>query len=458
MKQRFKEESVIFISVLKWLVLATVCGVIIGLAVTGFLRVLNASIFYTSQYSYYYFLLPLAMLVSTVALDLIDNHPEGEGSYGTDMVIEAVHKHAGKIKFLLVPVELVTTIITIAFGGSAGKECPGAQIGAWTSSQIANLLRFSEADRKKLVICGISGGFAAVFGTPIGGAVFGIEVLYIGSIRYDVLLPSFVAGIVSYQISSWLGVMYFYNPITFVPVFSDLFFVKMVIAGILFGFCCFILIETLALGKQLAAAIPLTKPAKAVVGGVILIVLALIFSTKYLGMGLNVMEGSLEGHNVPYFAFILKGVFTSITLNFGGSGGIITPIFFVGSVAGSVFSKFLGVDPAMLAAVGFVSLMAGAANTPIAASIMAVELFGPQVAPYAAIACVLSFVIAGHRSVYPSQVLSIKKSSSIKVELGAEIENVTPSFERREKSLLDLIRSIKHYIQGKKPDDGNPPG
>ncbi len=392
MKQRFKEESVIFISVLKWLFLASVMGIIVGLAVTGFLKILHSSIVFTNGYNYYYLLLPVALLLSTAITDYLA--PDA-GGHGTEKVIEAVHKRSGKIKAMVVPVKLVTTVITLALGGSAGKEGPCAQIGAGIASFFSDIFRFSDVDRKKFVICGISGGFASVFGTPIAGAIFGIEVLFVGSIRYDVLLPSFVAGIVSYQVSSWLGIGYFYNPVTFVPVFSDAFFIKMVTAGILFGFCSFILIESLHFGKKVSSMIPYTKPARAVIGGVALVVLTFIFSKEYLGLGLETMERALEGGEVSYIAFLVKCLFTTITLNFGGSGGIVTPIFFVGATAGSVFSHLLNVDPAMLAAVGLVSLLAGCANTPIAASIMAVELFGPQVAPYASIACVISFVIAG---------------------------------------------------------------
>jgi len=453
MKKRFKEESVIFISVLKWLFLASVMGIIVGLAVTGFLKILRSSIIFTNGYSYYYLLLPLALLLSTVITDFLA--PDAAG-HGTEKVIEAVHKRSGKIKAMVVPVKLVTTVITLALGGSAGKEGPCAQIGAGLASFFSDIFRFSDVDRKKFVICGISGGFASVFGTPIAGAIFGIEVLFVGSIRYDVLLPSFVAGIVSYQVSSWLGIGYFYNPVTFVPVFSDAFFIKMVIAGILFGFCSFLLIESLNFGKKVSSMIPYTKPAKAVMGGVVLVFLTFIFSKEYLGLGLETMERALAGGEVPYIAFLLKCLFTTITLNFGGSGGIVTPIFFVGATAGSVFSHLLNVDPAMLAAIGLVSLLAGSANTPIAASIMAVELFGPQVAPYASIACVISFVIAGHRSVYPSQVLSIKKSSSINVELGAELDKLKPSFQQREKSLIDFARLLIRFVRKRKKDE--PPG
>jgi H+/Cl- antiporter ClcA len=140
-------------------------------------------------------------------------------------------------------VKFVTTIITIALGGSVGKEGPCAQIGGGLASIFADLFRFDERDRKKLVVCGISAGFASVFGTPIAGAIFGVEVLFVGAIVYDVLLPSFVAGIISYQVSSELGITYFYHPIEFVPVFSQSFFIKVVLAGIFFGLCSVFLIE-----------------------------------------------------------------------------------------------------------------------------------------------------------------------------------------------------------------------
>lgn len=304
------------------------------------------------------------------------------------------------------------------------------------------MLRFDGDDRRKLVICGISGGFASVFGTPIAGAIFGIEVLFVGSILYDVLLPSFVAGIISYQVSTWLGLTYFYSPINFVPVFSDMFFIKVIIAGVFFGLCSFLLVETLKLGRWLSALIKLPMPVKSVLGGFIIAGLAFAFSNRYLGLGLNLIESALKGRDVPWDAFLLKSVFTSVTLNFGGSGGIVTPIFFVGSTAGSMFSKLLDVDSGMLAAIGLVSLLAGAANTPIAASIMAVELFGPKVAPYAAISCVISFVMTGHRSVYPSQVLSIRKSASIDVELGKELEKIRPELQLRERSVLAALKRI----------------
>jgi H+/Cl- antiporter ClcA len=429
------EETIIFFTILRWFVLATIIGVIVGFSTTVFLKALDWSIRLSSQYPYYFVLLPIALFSSI----LLTQHfaPTAEG-HGTEKVIEAVHKHSGKIQTLVVPVKFVTTIITIALGGSVGKEGPCAQIGGGLASIFADLFRFDERDRKKLVVCGISAGFASVFGTPIAGAIFGVEVLFVGAIVYDVLLPSFVAGIISYQVSSELGITYFYHPIEFVPVFSQSFFIKVVLAGIFFGLCSVFLIEALRF------------PWKGLIGGGLLVGLTFLFSKQYLGLGLDTIEASLKGETIIWYAFILKAIFTSITLNFGGSGGIVTPIFFIGATSGVFVAEILNVDPATFAAIGLVSLLAGAANTPIAASIMAVEYFGAKVAPYAAIACVVSFVMTGHRSVYPSQVLAIEKSRFIEATLGKEVEeiesHVRPGSRNVRVRFVKIVTTIKEKV------------
>ena len=394
MKRRLTEQAVLFISIMKWVFLATIIGIVVGLSTTVFLKILNWSRLLSNTFPYYFLLLPAALFLSAAIIKYLA--PDAEG-HGTEKVIEAIHRHSGKIKAIVVPVKLVATIITLAAGGSVGKEGPCAQIGGGLSSIFADIFRFSDNDRKKLVICGISAGFASVFGTPIAGAIFGVEVLFIGGILYDVLLPSFIAGIISYHISSSLGIAYFYHPINFVPVFSEGFFAKVVFAGIFFGICSALLIEMLKLGDKLSAQLRISKPLKGIIGGLALIGLVFIFSKQYLGLGLDTIQSSLEGIKIIWYAFLLKMIFTSITLSFGGSGGIVTPIFFIGATSGTLFATFLGLDTATFAAIGLVSLLAGAANTPIAASIMAVELFGPKVAPYATVACVISFLLVRHR-------------------------------------------------------------
>jgi len=157
---------------------------------------------------------------------------------------------------------------------------------------------------------------------------------------------------------------------------------------------------------------------------------------------LDSIESALQGGHLPWYAFLMKTVYTSVTLGFGGSGGIVTPIFFIGAAAGCLFASVLSLDIAAFSAIGLVSLLAGAANTPISASIMSVELFGPQLAPYATAACIISFLMTGHRSVYPSQIVAVSKSSSIEVEIGKEVETVEAKYKPAEKTVIGTASKI----------------
>ncbi|MFH1011642.1 MAG: chloride channel protein [bacterium] len=406
MKEVLKEESILAFSVIKWVLLATLIGLIVGCSTAGFLKALEAAIDFASGIPYYYLLLPLAMAMSALLVRWLA--PDAEG-HGTEKVIEAVHKRSGRINILVVPVKLVATVLTIAAGGSAGKEGPCAQIGAGLSSSVAGLFGFNDHDRKKLVICGISAGFASVFGTPIAGAIFGVEVLFAGSILYEVLLPSFISGVTAFQVSRALGITYFAHSIAVVPVFTEAFFIKVVLAGMVFGLCSVVTIEIVRRLGRIGSAMKLPLP--------------------------------------------LKALFTGTTLGFGGSGGIVTPIFFIGSTAGAAFANIVGLDPPTFAGIGLVCLLAGSANTPIAASIMSVELFGSKIATYATVACVISFLMTGHRSIFPSQVVAIRKSSSFDVEMGGEMQDVKGVPKIREDGLaakgLRFMRALARLTKRK---------
>jgi H+/Cl- antiporter ClcA len=273
-----------------------------------------------------------------------------------------------------------------------------------------------------------------------------VEVLFAGRLLYDVLLPSFIAGLVSYQMTSHMGIVYFYHPINFVPVFSQAFFINVIIAGILFGICAIMFIEIVhGIGKY-SEKLNINKPLKAILGGVILVLLAVVFSKEYLGLGIDTIKSTLAGHSTHWYSFILKAVFTGITLGFGGSGGIITPVLFTGAASGTFVATLLHQDIATFAAIGLVSVLAGATNTPIASSIMAIELFGPQIAPYAAMSCIISYFMTGHRSVYPSQVFIIKKSQFINFDAGSEVGEIKTeiSQESRIVKFLNYIAQKLH--------------
>ncbi|HOC91299.1 MAG TPA: chloride channel protein [bacterium] len=443
------EETVLFISVVKWVVLGSIVGALVGCSTALFLGLLDRAAESASRIKYYYAALPAALLASVALVNRFA--PDAKG-HGTEKVIEAFHRGRGKIKTEVVPVKLAATVLTIAAGGSAGKEGPCAQIGAGLAALVARLLRFDDTDRKKLVICGISSGFASVFGAPFSGAVFGVEVLFVGGMLYEALLPSFISGVVAYQAASSLGVEYFHHPIKLVPVFTGFFFAKVVVAGVFFGLVSLFFIETMKAFERISRSIKWREEWKALAGGAILAISAVALTDRHLGLGIDTIQAALEGQHTPWHAFAVKAVATSATLNIGGSGGVVTPIFYIGSTAGSLFGNMMNLDAATFAAIGFVAVLAGAANTPIAAGIMAVEMFGPKLAPYATVACVVSFLMTGHRSVYPSQILGAKKSSSLSVDVGADMEHLEAKYSPRKQS---LTARVSRFFGGIKESAGS---
>lgn len=295
-----------------------------------------------------------------------------------------------------------------------------------------------------MVLCGFCAGFACVFGAPIAGALFGIEILAVGVILYDVLLPAFVASLTAYQVSSALGITFFYYPLHFVPAFEQGFFLRLLAGGMFFGWLAYLLIGTIQRSTALTTAIPIWRPLKGLLGGGLLVALTLVFGRDYLGLGLNLMEGCIKGDSVLPYAFLLKALFTIITLSISRSGSVITPILFIGATAGSFFGRLTGADTGTFAAIGFVSVLAGATNTPIATSILAIELFGADVAPYAAVSCVISFLMSGHRSLYASQVLTISKSRGLEPELGEEIQHINTVSRPVRFNMMTRLRSWWH--------------
>lgn len=438
MQRKLTEQITLFASVVKWTCYASIVGIMVGLATTGFLRSLAWTSNQFGGVHDYYLFLPITLLVSSALVRWLA--PDAAG-HGTEKVIEAVHKRMGKIPFAVVPVKLVATVITLGGGGSAGKEGPCAQIGAGLASAFADLFRLEEVDRRKLVICGISAGFATVFGTPIAGALFGIEVLVLGQMFYDVLFPSFVAGIVGYHVANTLGVQYTHQAGCSVPLLTGWSLLEVIMLGVWCGLIALLLIETMKLGHKAFERLKWHWTFKALLGGVLLVAIGNFISRSYLGLGLGTIESGLKGEVLSAGAFFWKCVATSITLGCGGSGGVVTPIFFIGTAAGNLFAQLFN-EPyiAAYSAIGMVALLAGAANTPIAASVMAIELFGPQIAPYAAVACMVSFLIVGYRSIYPSQVLGIQKSASFTAPTGGPVGELDYApLAPRDNSLLGLV-------------------
>jgi H+/Cl- antiporter ClcA len=440
----YTEHTALVISTLKWAVLGAGAGICVGLGTRGFLWSLTRSTAIARSLTHgrvpVFVVLPLALpacawIIRTFAADA--------RGHGTEAVIAAVHQRSGRIDWLVAPVKLAATVLTLACGGSVGKEGPAAQIGAALTSLFADVLRLRDEDRRRLVICGISAGFAAVFGTPVSGALFGIEVLYLGQIDYSVIFPALVAGIVGHLAC---GV---HPPFPALQTaFGDTRQVRTILitlaSGALFGLVALLLIESLRFCERVLRRFERHPYRVAAAGGLALVALYAVAGDAYAGLGTDTINGVLAGTTpVARGAFLLKILATSITLEAGGSGGIVTPIFFLGATSGAALAPVFGVPSTLLAAVGFVAVLAAAANTPIAAAVMAMEILPPSLGVYAALAAVTAFLMVGHRSVYASQKLGLSKSAGLDVDLGGPIGDVDRSSVRiRKGSLTERVHNL----------------
>ncbi len=418
----YTEHTALFVTTLKWALLGAAAGACVGGGTRAFLWSLAASARLTDRVFTGalrpYHLLPVALpacawLIRTFA-------PSARG-HGTEAVIAAVHQRSGKVDWRVAPVKLAATVLTLAFGGSVGKEGPCAQIGAAITSLFADILRLTDEDRRRLVICGIGGGFAAVFGTPVSGALFGIEVLYLGRLEYPVLFPCLVSGIVAHLVCGTRAPIpalhadpLFLERSSMVPI--------SIAFGALFGLVALLLIESLRAAEGLLGRFAARPYLVAASGGVFLALFYTAAGADYAGLGLPTIEAALSGATGVFAgAFLLKIVATTATLETGGSGGIVTPIFFMGATSGAALGHLAGLPTGVTAAFGFVAVLAAAANTPLAAAVMGMELLPTEVGVYAALCAATAYLIVGHRSVYASQKLGFSKSAGLEVTLDVPV-------------------------------------
>jgi H+/Cl- antiporter ClcA len=445
----YTEHTALVISTVKWALLGAAAGLCVGWGTRVFLATLAWSSLRAAAVMPaglpVYWALPIAL---PAAVWIIRTFAADARGHGTEAVIAAVHQRSGRIDWLVAPVKLAATVVTLAFGGSVGKEGPAAQIGAALTSLFADVFRLGDEDRRRLVVCGISAGFAAVFGTPVSGALFGIEVLYLGQLDYSIIFPALVAGIVGHLAC---GVQPPFPAMTGAfPAAADAGTLLLIlVAGVVFGLVALLLIETMRGFERMLRPFERRPYVLAAAGGIALGVLYSMTGDAYAGLGTSTIDAVLSGTStIAGAAFLFKILATSLTLEAGGSGGILTPIFFIGATSGAALAPWLGLPSTMLAAVGFVAVLAAGANTPIAASVMAMELLPPHEGVYAALAAATAFLLVGHRSVYASQKLGLSKSAGLEVEIGSTIADIDRRGVRvRKGSLTDRVHGIARRRQ-----------
>ncbi|MBS0575224.1 MAG: chloride channel protein [Proteobacteria bacterium] len=416
LRYRYAEPLVMLATVLQWLLLSIITGAIVGIGCTAFLRALFATADRAATLPLWQqmALLPLGGLANGL---LLHYGYRLRRSTFKDNAIVAVNEQQGKMPFRTMWIKPLAALITLACGGSAGKEGPCSHIGASLAAAIGRTLRLNRELRKRLLACGVSAGFASVFGTPIAGAIYGVEMLAIGRIRHDFLFPGIVAGVTAYEVSRRLGVPYPHYHFDFSAALTEVLFLKMVAIGVACGAVAWIFVELLRQMRKLKTWLERRwigwPPALPVLGGCVLALALLVLPHDYFGLSLPLMDRALAGEAMPWPGFFWKALLVAITLGSGFYGGIVTPQFVMGAVAGGALAPVLGIAPALGAAVGLTAVVASASNAPIAAILMGVELFGADSLLYVAGACVAAYLLIGHRSVYPEQQIAYSKSSWI---------------------------------------------
>jgi len=382
----------------KWLLLSLIIGVITGSVSAFFLTSLNWVTQWRESHVWIIALLPLGGLV----IGLMYHYFGNSVVKGNNLLLEELHTPKKIIPLKMAPLVLLGTLITHFFGGSAGREGTAVQMGGAIADQFTHLFKLNDNDRKIIIIMGIGAGFASVFGTPLAGALFALEVMIIRR-RYNALLPALlVAFVAHYTCLAWqVGHTHYSVPV--IPEITIKIMMWTAASGVLFGLTAMVFSRVMHFFSYLFKAVSYA-PLRPFIGGVVIALLVWASgTTKYIGLGVPTIIDAFTTSQ-PAYAFMIKLLLTAFTLGAGFKGGEVTPLFFIGATLGNVLFLVFPLPMALLAAMGFVAVFAGATNTPIACTVMGIELFGIDTGIYLGIACFVAYLFSGHSGIYTSQI------------------------------------------------------
>lgn len=401
----------------KWTLLASVLGILTGSSCALFLWLLEHCSSVQAENSWLLWLLPLAGVLIGSVYSTIGKSTET----GNNLILNEIHEPGEGVPLRMAPLVLLSTLVTHLFGGSAGREGTAVQMGGSLAAGLSRFIpRMSIEETKILLTAGIASGFAGVFGTPVAGMIFAMEVLTVGRLNSTSILPCMIAAIVGDQTCLAWGIGHtHYSIASLLPAGTTSHLANVdarlllctVFAGVAFGLTSLMFSElSHYLSRQFRRLIPnpLLRP---FVGGVLVIVLFLIARTDdYLGLGVTAPDQhsvtivrAFQTGGAETWSWLWKLVFTVVTLSSGFKGGEVTPLFFIGATLGNTLSSVMGVPPDLFAALGFVAVFAAATNCPLASTVMAVELFGGEFLLYFTVACLVACFISGRSSIYSAQ-------------------------------------------------------
>jgi len=383
----------------KWSLLASLIALMAGTASSLLLLTLDWATNTRTEHRWLIWLLPVGGFVVGWFYLRFGQQVEG----GNNLLIDEIHDPKKTIPLRMAPFVFLGTAISQLLGASVGREGTAVQMAGALADQITHVLKLTHEDRRLVLMAGISAGFSSVFGTPMAGWVFGIEVLTTGRMRYEAIFPCVLAAVIANQVGDLWGVQHTHYLSGAVPPLSLWSFVATMIAGIAFGLTGQLFAKsTHSLSGQMKKRIAYA-PMRPVVGGAIIAASVWWFSAdRYIGLGIPTIVSAFE-QPLPLYDFLCKIVSTVASLGAGFKGGEVTPLFYIGATLGNALAQVMHMPITLMAALGFVAVFGGAANTPIAATFMAMELFGAEIGIYAAIASVMSYLCSGKSGIYKTQ-------------------------------------------------------
>lgn len=397
----------IVISFLKWILIACIAGIADGAAGALFHHALDLAAELRTKYSFLLFALPAAGLL-IVLIYSVSGMKNDKGTNG--VILAARGKENMSLK--TAPLIFAATFLTHLFGGSAGREGAALQIGASVVSPLGKIFKMDKSDSSILAMCGMAAGFSALFGTPAAAAVFAMEVTVVGAAQYTAVIPCFFAAAIAGVVASAMGVSPTSFGVTGVPVFgsgSAVTLLQTAVVGIACALASILFCKAMHTAGRLYKKYISNEYLRAAAGGVIVIILTLLMGTRdYNGAGTDVIERAFAGECFPA-AFLLKILFTALTLGAGFKGGEIVPSFFVGSTLGCLVGGLIGLDPSFGAALGLVGVFCGVTNCPIASIILSAELFGVEGIVFYAAAASVSYMLSGYEGLYSEQTFFFAK-------------------------------------------------
>ena len=393
-------KNTIFLS-LKWIFICVLTGIFSGSASAFFLVALEWVTQFREHNNWIIWLLPIGGLYIGWLY-----HQYGKTVVkGNNLLLEEYENPQKTIPFKMAPMVLASTLITHLFGGSAGREGTAVQMGGAIADQFTRILKLDDSDRKTLIILGISAGFASVFGTPLAGAIFALEILYFSKISLKSSILSFLVAYAAYFTVEFWQVEHTHYQIPEIPEMSLHLIPWIIVASIAFGLAAMLFSRTTHFWAKLFAKTIEYPPLRPFVGGLVLVIaIYLMGTTQYIGLGIPSIVDSFSNASQSY-DFLLKILFTGFTLGAGFKGGEVTPLFFVGATLGSALSLVIPLPIALLAGMGFVAVFSGATHTPIACTVMGMELFGLESGLFIGIACLVAYFSSGSIGIYHSQIV-----------------------------------------------------